>query len=486
MIANKLDKANKFVKENKKNLNTKYRLNYHFMGEYGWINDPNGFNYYNGEYHLFYQYHPYGSVWGPMHWGHSISKDLIKWEYMPIAMAPDSDFDNWGCFSGSSIVKDDRLYLVYTGCHEEKADNIIQTQGISVSDDDRAITFTKYKNNPVIGTEQIPESASKKDFRDPKVFKRGDSYYMILGSNDNFGNGQALMYKSKDLIYWDFVNIVAKSNGHMGKMWECPDVIFFENKDVFIVSPQYMEAQGNDFNNVHSSIYMIGNLELDKGLFDYSTYKALDYGFDFYAPQTLRNEQGKNILMAWMDMWESINPTNTNSHNWAGAMTIPREIVINGDELHFKPFEKIKEHRKNEVIVKDIVLTEEKRLDIYGDSYELQAVFDAQEAYEFGLKLRVSDTEETVIEYNVKEKLISLNRDNSGIGPKGIRKTDINLIENKLKLNIFVDKSSIEVFINDGEKVMTGRIYPSSESVNIKAFSIGKCKIETLKKWDLL
>lgn len=483
MIANKLDKANTFVKENKNNLNMEFRLNYHLMGEYGWINDPNGFIYHNGEYHLFYQYHPYKPVWGPMHWGHSVSKDLIKWEYLPIALAPDSPSDEWGCFSGCSIEKDGKLFLVYTGCKDIGKNDIIQTQCIASSED--SVVFTKNNDNPILDVEQIPENSSKKDFRDPKVFKKHDKFYMILGSNDNCGNGQALLYKSENLKNWEFVNILAKSNGDLGKMWECPDMLFLENSDVFIISPQYMKAQGNEFNNVHSSIYLIGNLDVDKGIFDYKSYAALDYGFDFYAAQTIRNDEGKHILIAWMNMWESTYPTEINGHNWTGAMTIPREVVQKEDKLYFKPVDTIKNYRKNECVMNNIDVIGERKLDMAGDCYEIKIVFNAQEAEEFGLKLRANETQETVIAYSVNEKLIKLNRDKSGIGPKGERRTDINLIDNRLSLRIIVDKCSIEVFINDGEKVMTGMIFPGPDAINIAAFSIGKCSIEKIEKWDL-
>lgn len=486
MKENYLDKANEFVKQNKNNVNMEYRLNYHLMGECGWINDPNGFSFLNGEYHLFYQYHPYSAAWGPMHWGHSVSKDLVKWEHLKIALAPDSSMDDWGCFSGSSIVKDNKLYLFYTGCHEDGKDNIVQTQGIAVSENQRAETFTKYELNPIIGIDQIPDNASKKDFRDPKVFKQGDSYYMLLGSHDNFGNGQALLYKSKDLLNWNYIGIIAKSNGELGKMWECPDLISFENKDVLIVSPQYMKAQGNDFNNVHSSIYMIGALNVEKGLFDFRNYHSIDYGFDFYAPQTVKNDEGKIILIAWMNMWESTYPTEIYGHNWTGAMTIPREVVLKNNKLYFIPFEGVEKYRTNEENIYDLAIEDEKKLEIFGSSYELEVMIDALDAEEFGLKLRVSDTEQTVLSYIKKEKLFSLNRNDSGIGPKGIRRTNINLIDNKLKLHIFVDKCSIEVFLNDGEKVMTSMIYPSREAIDVKAFSKGKCVIEALHKWDLL
>ncbi|MCX8074364.1 MAG: glycoside hydrolase family 32 protein [Clostridia bacterium] len=486
MTKDMLKLADDFIRENKQKINPQYRLRYHLMGEYGWINDPNGFIYFNGSYHLFYQHYPYEAIWGPMHWGHAVSRDLIRWEYMPIALAPDKEYDADGCFSGSAIEKDGMLYVAYTGhvYRSDKKDDYLQTQCIAYSSD--GINFTKHKNNPIITTQQIPNEASKKDFRDPKILKKGNNYYMVIGSNDGDGNGQILIYKSNDLINWEYINILAKSDGSMGTGWECPDLFSIENKDILIVSPQYMKSQGNNYKNLHSTIYMIGNLDEIKGKFDFKDYYPIDYGFDFYAPQTTLDNKGRRIIVAWMDMWESDMPTQNLGHNWSGAMTLPREVILKDNKLYFKPVEEIKKYRNNKFSIENIELQEEITIDAQGDSYELEIVIEVQQSESFGIKLRASEKEETILEYNTKDKLFKFNRDKSGIGPKGERVTEVELIDNKLKLQIFVDKSSVEVFINDGEKVMTGRIYPADESRLIKLYSKGMCRIVKLNKWDII
>lgn len=482
----KIDEANIYINENKHKINSEYRANYHLMREYGWINDPNGFIHYKGRYHLFYQYHPYDSVWGPMHWGHAVSRDLIKWDYLPIALAPDSDYDNGGCFSGSAIEKDNKLYLMYTGHIYTDGDNKkehLETQCIAYSAD--GVTFTKYENNPVIGTEKVPKGTCKRDIRDPKVFKRGETYYTVLGSNDEAENGLVLLYKSVDLLNWDFVNIIAKGNGDMGTNWECPDLFQLEDKDVLILSPQNMREKCNDFNNLHSCIYMIGNLDLEKGVFEYTDYYSADYGFNFYAPQTTEDSNGRRILSAWMSMWETAEPTHVKGHNWAGVMTIPREVVLKGNWLYFKPIDEIKSFRKNEIVLNNIKVDGEINPDIQGDCYELEIIFDGKDAKEFGIKLRVGYEEETILSYSNEDNLLRFNIDKSGIGPKGERRTEVLLKDNKLKLQIFVDKSSVEIFINDGEKVMTSRIFPHKDSNGIKIFSKGESNVISLKKWDI-
>lgn len=482
----KISNANEFIKRNKKKLNQRYRLKYHIMGEYGWINDPNGFIQFKDDYHLFYQHYPYDAVWGPMHWGHAVSKDLIKWTYLPIALAPNKDYDRDGCFSGSAIEKNGKLYLFYTGhiyTKKEKNDDYKQVQNMAISAD--GIAFEKYEKNPIIDVAQIPDKASKKDFRDPRIFKIGDTYYLLIGSNDEHGIGQVLMYKSIDLKKWEFVNILLKGNEDTGINWECPDIVRFDDRDILFVSAQYMRPNGIYFKNTHSSIYFMGELNSEEGKFTYEDYWLVDYGFDFYAPQISVDKNGRNIMIAWMNMWETDLVTNRLGHNWAGAMTLPREVIKIGEEIYFKPISEIVKYRKNEYSLQDIELNGEVNLETNGICYEIDAEFEPQDAYEFGVKVFKGKCEETVLLYNCRERLFTFNRERSGIGPKGERKAEVELIDGRLRLNIFVDVSSVEVFINGGKKVMTGRVYPDSQSVNISLFSNGLCKVVNFKKWDI-
>lgn len=482
----KISNADEFIRRNKKKLNQRYRLKYHLMGEYGWINDPNGFVYFKDNYHLFYQHYPYNAAWGPMHWGHAVSKDLIKWTYLPVALEPDKDYDRDGCFSGSAIEKNGKLYLFYTGhiyTKKEKNDDYKQVQNMAISVD--GIAFQKYERNPIIDVAQIPDKASKKDFRDPKIFKIDDIYYLLIGSNDEHGIGQVLMYKSIDLVKWEFVNILLKGNEDTGINWECPDIVRFDDRDILFVSAQYMRPNGIYFRNTHSSIYFIGELNIDEGKFVYTGYNLADYGFDFYAPQISVDKNGRTIMIAWMNMWETDLVTNRLGHNWAGAMTLPREVIKIDGEIYFKPISEIVKYRKNEYRLQDIELNGEVNLETNGMCYEIDAEFEPQDAYEFGVKVFKGKWEETVLLYNCCERLFTFNRERSGIGPKGERKAEVDLIDGRLRLNIFVDVSSVEVFINGGKKVMTGRVYPDSQSVNISLFSNGLCKVVNFKKWDI-
>ncbi|MFC0213525.1 glycoside hydrolase family 32 protein [Paenibacillus chartarius] len=482
-----IEAANKFIRDSKHLVRQDYRLTYHLMAEYGWMNDPNGFVHYNGEYHLFYQHYPYKPVWGPMHWGHAVSRDLVHWTYRPVALAPDTAFDRGGCFSGSAIEKDGKLVLMYTGHVVTGPDNnqdYKQSQGLAISEN--GIDFEKYEGNPVIGYDEIPAGVSVKDFRDPKVFERNGNYYVVLGSNDAKGNGLVLLYRSEDLKQWTFVNVLAKSDGTLGDNWECPDLFPLGDKDIFMLSPQRMPAQGEQYRNLHSTMYMIGSFDPEAGTFASERNAQVDHGFDFYAPQSTVDHLGRRIVIGWMDMWETAMPTQE-GHHWAGAMSLPREAILDGDRILFQPIEEIKAARHNAFEQSGISLDGIFGMPVTGDSYELEVEFEAGDALAFGLKLRVDDAgkEETVLTYLVEEGLLCLNRDRSGIGPGGERRAAVPLKSGKLALRIFVDKSSVEVFAGDGEVVMTARIYPAPESQGIRLFSKGAAYVRQLKKWDI-
>ncbi|WP_458631379.1 glycoside hydrolase family 32 protein [Paenibacillus sp. CMAA1364] len=479
-----------FIQQTKKNVRMDYRLNYHLMAEVGWMNDPNGFIQYNGEFHLFYQHYPYKTIWGPMHWGHAVSRDLVKWEYLPIALAPDEDFDRDGCFSGSAIERDGKLILMYTGhvvTGPDKELDYKQSQGIAAADD--GVNFTKWESNPVISYDEIPEEISQKDFRDPKLFIRNGQYYIVLGSNDAKGNGLVLLYRSDDLKQWTYVNVIASSDGRFGDNWECPDLFQIDDKDVLMLSPQRMPAQGESYCNLHSTMTIIGKLDLTTGLFHAEQYAPIDHGFDYYAPQTTEDDNGRRIVIAWMDMWESEMPTQQD-HGWVGAMSLPREVLLKDGVIVYRPLKEIESYRTNAYNVNNLIINGIHDIDTHGDSYELQILVDVEQSLEFGLKLRTgtgkNGLEETVISYDMKTEMLRFNRDLSGIGPGGERKVYVPLKDGRLSLRIFVDKCSIEVFANEGEVVMTGRIYPGEESQGIKIYSEGPSQVISFEKWDIL
>lgn len=492
-----VQKADQWIKTHKSEVNQKYRLKYHFMSEVGWINDPNGFSFYNNAYHLFYQFHPYSSKWGPMHWGHAISTDLIKWSHQKVALEPDSPWDCNGCFSGTTLVEDNTIYLFYTG-HIDTDNAYFQVQNLAYSND--GIHFQKYEKNPIIDTSQVPELTSKTDFRDPKIIAKNDVYYILVASKSQENVGQIICYRSEDRFKWNFLNVYAVGDKDLGDMWECPDLFKLsldvnedmqycdDSIDVLMISPQNMPNVNERFNNLHSSIFIIGKSDLEVGVFEQKTYYEIDCGFDFYAPQTVTTSSGEVILIAWMDMWESPKPTDNLEHGWVGAMTLPRVLTYKAGKIYSNPVEAIKNYRAKEICYDNVRIHGVLKFpNFYGNCYEMKIHMDLSDLEElaFSCYLRVSDAECTLLQYCHEEHTLTLDRNNSGISLSGQRKIIFDKRLKELKLRIFVDISSIEIFINDGEYTMTSRIFPSEASQGILFYSNQNYVIKSIKKWDI-
>lgn len=487
------EKANQFIEKHKNNVVQTYRHEYHFMSPVGWINDPNGFIYFKGEYHLFYQYNPYDSVWGPMYWGHAKSKDLITWEHLPVALAPDQPYDKDGCFSGTAIEKDGKLYLMYTGhILGEKEEDTRQVQCVAVSSD--GINFEKVEQNPVLTEADLPSNALPQDFRDPKVLEKNGKYYKIIVSKTKKETGQILLYSSSDLITWDFVSILLEGTTEEGIMWECPDIFELDGKDVIVMSPIDFPKEDNHYYNTHTSLIIVGKMDWEKGLFQKEWLKEIDHSMDFYAPQTTIDDKGRRIVIAWMQMWGRNMPTDTEKHGWAGSMVLPRELSLVNNQLYQKPITEIENYLTNERVIENQVLQDEEKEfeNIKGNVAVLEVEIDIEEDSRFEIKLHANDKEKTLLSYESKTGLLELNRKDSGYEISGDEKEHLykrgvycDTSTGKLTLKIFLDRSSVEVFINGGIDSMTATVYPKEEAKQIKFASKGKVNIERLTQWDV-
>ena len=246
---------------------------FHITGERGWINDPNGLVKFRGEYHVFFQYYPGATKWGPMHWGHVKSRDLAHWERLPVALAPDANED--GCFSGSAVEWKGKLWLLYTGFKENGGgENVRQLQCLASSED--GVHFTKH--GVVIGERELPPSYCPWDFRDPKLFRRGETFYCVVAARKRGAGGRILLFSSEDLFRWAFVCDLFGSDG-AGFMTECPD--YRDDLRLLLYSEQYFPAQGISCRNIHSSFYRFGDLDPARGFLPAGGAHLLDYGFDF-------------------------------------------------------------------------------------------------------------------------------------------------------------------------------------------------------------
>ena len=262
----------------------------------------------------------------------SSSDDFIRWEELPTALAPDSDYDAFGCFSGTAIENDGKHVLFYTGVVEEKlADgtkNVIQNQCMAVGD---GISYEKISSNPVVDGKIMPEDCSRADFRDPKVWKDADGrYYMLAGNRTYDGIPQVVLFSSDDMYNWKFESVFAKDEtGRFGAVWECPDYFEMNGHKVLIVSPQDMSADG-EFHNGNNVVFFTGDVDEEKHIFKYEKAVSVDSGFDFYAPQTIRTPDGRRVMIGWMQSWDSVN-TLPRGQKWACMMSVPRELMISDD-----------------------------------------------------------------------------------------------------------------------------------------------------------
>ena len=439
---------------------------YHVTGGVGWINDPNGFSRYQGDYHLFYQYHPYSKQWGPMHWGHVKSKDLIRWERLPAAMAPDTDADRDGCFSGSAIeFADGRHVLIYTGVRKFSDGDEVQTQCLAFGD---GVNYEKYEGNPVIDGSLLPEGGSRRDFRDPKIWREGDSFFAVAGDRAADGTGTILLFESKDLLHWEFRSVVAASKGRYGRMWECPDLFQLDGKHVLITSPQEMTESGLDFIEGNCTLCLIGTLNPYTLTFSEERPQTIDYGLDFYAPQTLLTEDGRRVMIGWMQYWGSVDAA-PEELPFFGQMTVPRELRVKGDKLIQNPVRELERYRRNPKRFECVLITDETALpEVSGRCLDLTLTIRGDYRY-FRLCAAKDSEHETVIRYDRKQSTVTVDRSKSGFAPeiRNVRSFRVQERNGLLKFRLLLDRFSLELFVNDGEQAASFTVYTPQSAKDI-------------------
>ncbi len=494
MLSQILRDARKYEETVERGIGGKLRPGFHLSARVGWMNDPNGFSYYKGEYHLFYQYHPYSCQWGPMHWGHAVSEDLLHWRYLPAALAPETGYDRDGCFSGSaSVMADGSHMLMYTGVTKETQPNgstcDVQRQCIAVGD---GVDYEKYAGNPVLDSEELPEGGSRFDFRDPKIWQRQDgSYRCVAGNCTKDKDGQILLYSSADGMNWKYEKILASNGGRFGKMWECPDFFALDGKQVLLVSPQDMLPQGFEYHNGNGTVCMIGSYDEKTEEFTEESDQAVDYGIDFYAPQTVLAPDGRRIMIGWMQNWDTCNLHAPEELPWFGQMSLPRELSVKDGRLIQKPVRELDALRCNKVSYTGITVSDTIRLDgICGRAIDMELVIrpgDAEELFhKFAVRFAQNDKYHTSLSFRPRESILKIDRKFSGSRRAIIhqRRCLAGMADGELRLRIILDRFSVEVFVNNGEKALTATLYTEQEADGISFFADGTANIDVVK-YDL-
>lgn len=474
-----------------------HRPQFHFSPEANWMNDPNGMFFYEGEYHLFYQYYPDSTVWGPMHWAHAVSADLVNWEHLPIGLYPD---DLGYIFSGSAVVdwnntsgfgkgEEPPLIAIFTH-HEpagEKDPNNIQFQYQSIAySNDKGRTWTKYEGNPVIPNPGI------KDFRDPKVIWDGEreQWLMVFAAYDH-----SKFYASKDLKKWEHLSDWGKNYGTHGGIWECPDIFPMsvegteETKWVLLQSINPGSPNGGSGTQYFVGDFDGKNFILDKKFEkDVLDEKAvwLDYGRDNYAGVTwsdVPESDGRRLFMGWMSNWDyaQVVPTDT----WRSAMTLPRKLTLKNTSKGYRVFsEPVVELKKLQTGSVKLAATDfAEKMDLTGDfnaaQSEMVLEFDLEktDADRFGVELSNSKGELFRVGFDKKTNQFFSDRTKAGkhdFSKKFAVKEHLapRLGEgSKIKLHLFFDAASVELFADNGATAITDVFFPNEDFSSAKLFS---------------
>nr|AHF26463.1 beta-fructosidases (levanase/invertase) [uncultured bacterium Contig115] len=484
--------ARRYEEEKERLIPPQDRPAFHLSARVGWMNDPNGFGYHDGQYHLFYQYHPYDSHWGPMHWGHAVSADLLHWRYLPAALAPDMPYDREGCFSGSAVtLPDGRHLLMYTGVAEEAGPGgelrKVQIQNLAFGD---GVNYRKFEGNPVITAADLPEGGSHYDFRDPKLWACPEGGYRCLLANDHReGGGRMLLYRSDDLAHWTLERVVAANDGRLGLMWECPDLFELDGWSVLLASAQDMLPKGFEYHNGNGTFCLLGHKNA-QGDYTWAVDHAIDYGIDFYAPQTVLTPDGRRVMIGWMQNWDTCN-LHVKSTPWFGQMSLPRELSVKGGRLFQKPLRELEQYRGEPVEYRNVAIEngELALAGIRGRMVDMEIGIEPAEGElfnRFAVRFAKDETFHTGFSFRPRESVVKVDRKFSGSRRAIIhqRRAKVDHDGGRLKLRLILDRFSVEAFINDGEKVMSATIATDPRADGISFFCDGKARF-SVKAWTL-
>lgn len=412
----------------------------HLKAPGNWINDPNGFIYYKGKYHLFYQYFPYAPVWGTMHWGHAVSSDLVHWEHVGVALFPTRYEDQNGCFSGSAIEHDGEMKLYYTGIRyrEVNPENIHVNEKdydavqIMISSED-GYSFDNFGHKQVV----IPTTENT---RDPKVWKDGDDFYMVLGGTNRGEMGSALFYRSGDGVNWHYMS--RAQSERFGKILECPDIFKLGESHVFIGSAMHI-TEGSDGYG-HHAVCMPVDFDRDRcRLALGEKFQYVDYGLDLYASQTNLDAEGRRVMIAWMRMPKAVEEPGRAP--WNGMMCLPRVVEYAGGHIYFRVHPEVDRYFEKEVSV----LGSDETDSLDGQPKRIRVTLNPGESLDIG-------------GFRIWEEKDFIRTDRRAVfdGIRGYRMMcSTPKLHGRYQLDIFVEPNLVEVFVNDGEYVISNIVY---------------------------
>ena len=537
-ISDKLNQAREYELVTGNSVQESERPVFHFTPRTGWLNDPNGLSFYKGQYHLFYQYHPYNTYWGPMHWGHAVSSDLIRWEYRPAALGPDQKYDQDGCFSGSAVtLEDGRQMLMYTSCLKDGNDprglgRYYQSQSLALLDENGE--YAKYEGNPVIRREDLTEGTDEYEFRDPFLWKEKDGTYRALvaaGALDPTKGTKLLLFRSEDGLHWESADVFFEDTRRIGIMWECPNFFRLGEKSILIASPMDMIAEANEANGSirfpqgNNVCYVPGSFleETEKFVPDHEIsghylYEPVDEGLDFYAPQTMELPDGRRVMIGWMQNPKTANLEDNGRRElgFFGQMTVPRELSYEGGRLIQWPVKELAAYRREKTEIGSVTISSEWETlpEIRGRILDLDLRICAEKGCpKVGIRIASDGRYYTELSFEPKRSLLTIDRTHAGRGvcgdgeAAGTMVPELNVcketaneteaavgsetinqrtvqVKNRggaIDLKILLDRWSVEVFVNNGEQVLSASLYTDPDAQDILFRADGKAEMDIIQ-----
>ncbi len=469
-MSNALQRAEAAVGDLAASRRDRWYPRFHIAAVAGWINDPNGLCHFNGRYHVYFQHYPYGTDWGLMHWGHVSSADLITWRREPIAMAPSLPADRDGVFSGSAVVAESgELYVYYTG-HVwnngvDFTDGVTQCQMLAVSHDG---THFEKKGVVIDNPDGVPQ------FRDPKVWRQGDSWYLVVGVGTSDRHGEVWLYRSGDMLDWQFDRVLYRSSLPGVFMLECPDFFPLGDSWVLLVSPMGASPDGFERRNIHNVGYVVGRWRPGGDFEVIADHTELDRGGNFYAPQTFEAPDGRRLLLGWMGGGPE-QPMPSQADGWCSQLTVPRELGLTADHrLTMWPIAEVEALRTATDEHGALRLTEDESrvvtTDLTAGEIDIEIDLAASTAERIGLAVhKTPDGDETLIAYDVQTGRVMVDRHHSGAGQRGYRSAAVR--GGTLRMRILLDASSVEVFLDEGREALSLLVFPGEGERSVELFS---------------
>lgn len=431
-------------------LTHRWHNRFHLEMPFGLINDPNGLTYHQGAYHIFYQWNPLGCEHKNKCWAHVKTRDFIHYTMPELSLWPDDVHDKDGCYSGCGVSQDGKLRVLYT-CNRKEDGIRIPAQRFGTLQSDGSV----HKEEIIIPDH--PEKITG-HFRDPFLFTRRGRQYLVIGAQrEEDEKGTALIYEKGD-GRWENRGEIHTRLGDFGYMWECPNLLQFGSYDVLLFCPQGLSARAYDRQNIYQAGYIAGHLSLDSmDMVQHTKFQELDRGFDFYAPQVFEHE-GRHLMIGWMGMPDKDDDYPSKEHGWMYSLTMPRELRLRQGHIYSRPARELRDLRVKESVIelKDSMLSS-LRQPLFAGS-EILLELELGEAKIVSCVLHYG-LEKLLFSYDREQQTMTIDRDGMKNGGRGKRVFKL-FVDQKLSLQLFVDRTAVEAFFQHGEETASLLVFP--------------------------